>query len=53
MRAIYCVLFSYVCMYIATHMKGNERKWNEFRGFMVIMALLGLVVSIGCAIVGI
>lgn len=50
MRAIYCVLFAYVCMYIATHIKGNERKLNEFRGFMVIMALLALIVSIGCAI---
>lgn len=53
MRAIYCVLFSYVCMYIVTHMKGNERKLNEFRGFMAVMAFLGLVISIGCAITGV
>lgn len=53
MRAIYCVLFSYVCTYIATHIKGNERNRSEFRGLMVIIAFLALIVSIGCAIVGI
>lgn len=53
MRAIYYVLFSYVCMYIATHIKGSERKRNEFRGFIAIMALGSLIASIGCAIVGV
>ena len=53
MRAIYFVLFSYVCMYIAVHMNKNERKWKEFCGFMVLMALGSLLVSIGCAVIGI
>jgi hypothetical protein len=40
-------------MYIATHIKGNERQWCEFRGFMATIALLSLMISIVCAIAGI
>ena len=53
MRAIYCVLFSYVCMYIATHIKKEKRKWREFCGFLVIVALCSLIISIVCAVIGI
>lgn len=53
MRSIYCVLFSFVCMYIAVNIKKSERIYREFAGFLFLISLFSLIASTVCAIFGI
>lgn len=52
-RSIYCVLLSYVLIYIGVHINKKERRKREFAGFLFLMSLITLPISIICAIFGI
>lgn len=52
MRAIYCILLSFVLFYIAVHIKGNSPTQNIYRGLVVLLSLTAIIVSVLLAILG-
>lgn len=52
MRAIYWILLSYVCVYVAAHIENKTRTQREISGFMFLISLLSLIVSVVFAVLG-
>ncbi len=52
MRAIYLILLSYVCVYVATQGSNKTRTQREFSGLMLLISLLSLIISVVFAVLG-
>lgn len=50
MKSIYYILLSYVCMYVALHIKKEEISWRAFAGLLGLMSYASIFISIVCAI---
>lgn len=47
MKAIYCILLSYMLLYFA---RSVNKKHTNFKGFLILLSIMSLVVSVAVVI---
>ena len=53
MKAIYCVLLSFVCLYIAANSNKKDKSIRTLAGFFIMISFISLIASIIFMIIGI